>query len=118
MADPDESEVEGLTEVAVPANIEQEDLIRHVRVLYALEDLDPFRERALVLGGGRHALFVGEPLADGSLEFYGESVLRLLRSGAGAPVCNGSGCCLMGQFTYTMVCHTSNFDINQHIPQA
>ena len=35
MTDPDESEVKGLTEVIVPANIEQEDLIRHVRALYA-----------------------------------------------------------------------------------
>ena len=39
MTDPDESEVEGLTEVTVPANIEQEDLIRHVRALYALVGL-------------------------------------------------------------------------------
>ena len=39
MTDPDENEVEGLTEVTVPANIEQEDLIRHVRALYALVGL-------------------------------------------------------------------------------
>ena len=39
MTDPDESEVEGLTEVTVPANIEREDLIRHVRALYALVGL-------------------------------------------------------------------------------
>ena len=39
MPDSDESEVEGLTEVTVPANIEQEDLIRHVRTLYALVGL-------------------------------------------------------------------------------
>ena len=39
MTDPDESEVEGLTEVTVPANIEQADLIRHVRALYAMVGL-------------------------------------------------------------------------------
>ena len=44
MTDPDESEVEGLTEVTVPANIEQEDLIRHVRALYALVGLLYHRE--------------------------------------------------------------------------
>ena len=44
MTDPNESEVEGLTEVTVPANIEQEDLIRHVRALYALVGLLYHRE--------------------------------------------------------------------------
>ena len=39
MTDPNESEVDGLTEVTVPANIEQEDLTRHVRALYALVGL-------------------------------------------------------------------------------